>query len=578
MLSCSEFKEGAMILVAAVGTGQYQLAEYYLEGDSGRGCRTCYGPVATAELVGDISEAILLLTREAEARHWEPLRVELESRGIAAGCLEMPIGRCAAEIWRVVALLNERIGEGSELVIDITHALRHLPVLMLASLAYLTAERNVRIKAIYYGAFEVREGERTPVFNLAPFLTLTESYHALRQFRETGDARRLARNLDQVNAALWRQQAGSRQFSCLVNSLKRVSSRLVAALPLEAGLHGAQALRQLPSALGELTATSGVANSLIRALAPTLERIAIKETPPDKASVLLTLPELRRQLEIVRFSLESQAYDRALLLLREWVVSRCLLAEGKTVSWLDYYAARKPMEAALNSIAERIRASACAVPDPQARLAGLWNSITTRRNPFAHGGMCPAEVRPEAEADSMGTLLETCISHCDNDAHWRLDRAVLLGDLLVTPLGLSPGVLYTALTRMRPDSVVALTSREASGRLSEICERAGYPESGIHTELIEDPHRCFQSGAELVARIRPRVMVAQSVTVNVTGGTTALQYLAERVGRDAERLGVPVRRVALVDSRSFTDQQAEPFVPGEVITLDVTDSIGSHME
>ena len=557
-----------MILVAAAGTGAYSPADYFIETDPYRVHHTCYGPVAVANLAGPITEALLLMTEQATSKHWEALRAELDRCGIGARKLDIPIGRTVDEIWRVVRLLNDSIEEGSELVIDITHALRHLPVLMLASLAYLTAERNVQIKGIYYGAYEVREGDRAPVFNLAPFLTLTESYHALRQFRETGDARRLARSLDEINAALWRQAAKPQHFSHLVNALKKVSSRLVAALPLEAGLHGFHALSQLSAAVSELPATSGVANSLILAVAPTLERIALKETVPDKTSIPLALSELQRQLEIIRFSIESQAYDRALLLLREWIISRCLLAEGKVEAWLDYNAARRPMEASLNSIAERIKTDACAVPDSQTELASLWNRTTALRNPFAHGGMCPVEVRPEAEVARINALLNECSSRCADGPHWRVDRAALVGDLLVTPLGLSPGVLYTALIRARPDKVVVLTSPEAAQRIAEICARAQYPESNVHIELVADAHRCFQSPKDLFARVHLLVLAARCVTVNVTGGTTALQYLAERIGRDAERLGVSVRRIALVDSRPYADQQAEPFVSGDVIFLD----------
>jgi hypothetical protein len=63
-------------------------------------------------------------------------------------------------------------------------------------------------------------------------------------------------------------------------------------------------------------------------------------------------------------------------------------------------------------------------------------------------------------------------------------------------------------------------------------------------------------------------MAARCVVVNVTGGTTALQYLAERIGRDAERLGVPVRRIALVDRRPYEQQQAEPFACGDLMALE----------
>jgi CRISPR-associated DxTHG motif protein len=557
-----------MILVATLGTGQYQETNYYLSDKGERVCRTCYGPVATADLIGGVGEAILLLTPEAESRHWDRVCRELESRGIVARKLAVPAGRTAAETWQVVRLLNDAIPAGPELVIDITHALRHLPVLMLASLAYLTAERGIRIRGIYYGAFEAREGDRTPVFDLMPFVGLIDAYHALRQFRETGDARRLAGCLREINAALWKQAMGSREISDLANCLRKVSARMAAALPLEAGIHAAGALAGLERALANLPPTSGVADSLVGALVPMLERIAVKGAPADKKDVRLTLSELERQLEVIRFCLEFQAYEGALLLLREWVVSRCLLAENMTDSWLDYNQSRRPMEAALNSIRERIKADACAVPEAQHRLAEIWDGIAGRRNMLAHAGMCSEDVEPEAMEHKIRDLLGRCAERCADDTHWRVGRAAGGGDLLVTPLGLSPGVLYTALMRTRPERVLVLTSTEGARRIAEICERAQYPESQIDVEIVNDAHGCFEIPRESLARVRPRVMAARCVVVNVTGGTTALQYLAERIGRDAERLGVPVRRIALVDRRPYEQQQAEPFACGDLMALE----------
>lgn len=560
-------ERGTLILFATVGTGNYREVDYFIQENPEHICRTCYGPVATAELVGGIEEAVLLLTGEAENIHWDKLRSEFETRIIPVRKVAIPVGRTIDEMWQIVGLLNDSVPENSRVVIDITHAFRHLPVLMLASAAYLTVEKRVTIRGIYYGAYEARADHRSPIFDLGPFLTLTESYHALRQFRETGDARRLADNLAAINKDRWSRSEGSQDFSRLVNSLETLSATLVAALPLESGLHAARAHAALPGALAALQSTSGMAQSLIRALAPSLMRFAAEERVPDKASLVLTLPELRRQLEVIRFSVDSQAYDRALLLLREWVVSRCLLAAGKTAGWLDYNQARKPMESALNALVERARAGA-AIVESQSELASLWSGIAGRRNHLAHAGMCPEEVKAAALAESVRELYEQCDRNCSEDTRWLTEREASYEHLLITPLGLSPGVLFTALSKAHPDRVVALTSAEGARFIPGICDRARYPMAQIQIEILDDPHRCFDRPQDLVKRIRPLALAAQAVTVNVTGGTTALEYLAERLGREAERLGVPVRRIALIDNRPYADQQAEPFVCGEMVVLE----------
>ncbi len=61
---------------------------------------------------------------------------------------------------------------------------------------------------------------------------------------------------------------------------------------------------------------------------------------------------------------------------------------------------------------------------------------------------------------------------------------------------------------------------------------------------------------------------SKEVIANLTGGTTALQWAVEEAARRVERLGVRVRRVAVVDRRSRAQQSEEPYVIGELLPLD----------
>ena len=102
-------------------------------------------------------------------------------------------------------------------------------------------------------------------------------------------------------------------------------------------------------------------------------------------------------------------------------------------------------------------------------------------------------------------------------------------------------MLYTALVASHADIVLVLSSREGALQIPGICEKAGFDSSRIRAEIVEDPHGCFQNAARLVLNIRPLLLIAGEVTINITGGTTALQYLVEKIGREAERLGIGVR-------------------------------------
>lgn len=64
--------------------------------------------------------------------------------------------------------------------------------------------------------------------------------------------------------------------------------------------------------------------------------------------------------------------------------------------------------------------------------------------------------------------------------------------VLVTPLGTSPGTLYSVLCHSIADQVVVLTSKEGAIGIDEAKRAAGF--SGkISVVLVDDPFRCFDT-------------------------------------------------------------------------------------
>jgi hypothetical protein len=115
-----------------------------------------------------------------------------------------------------------------------------------------------------------------------------------------------------------------------------------------------------------------------------------------------------------------------------------------------------------------------------------------------------------------------------------------------------------------------LTSAEAQSRLGEALKQAGMSEEVVLTRLLKEPHTGFQEVSKLITdqEILNWITKAKAVIVNLTGGTTVLQYAAERVAKEARDLGLPVQRVALIDRRTPQEQQAQPYLLGEIVQLD----------
>jgi len=142
------------------------------------------------------------------------------------------------------------------------------------------------------------------------------------------------------------------------------------------------------------------------------------------------------------------------------------------------------------------------------------------------------------------------------------------GRLLISPLGLSPGLLFSALKTVGPQRLLVVTSEQAAGSIGEIMEAAGFPNLEHRILKVRDPHAGFsEERALLEPTLDTWLVESAAITVNLTGGTTALHWLAERIAERGAVLGIPVSRVAMVDRRPPETQRAEPYVLGEKIEL-----------
>ncbi len=90
-------------------------------------------------------------------------------------------------------------------------------------------------------------------------------------------------------------------------------------------------------------------------------------------------------------------------------------------------------------------------------------------------------------------------------------------------------------------------------------------------ELVE-PHSAAGSAESIWSRWRAFLLEGGKITLNLTGGTTGMQILVETLAHKARLCGARVERLYLVDRRSQREQQAHPWVEGEIYRL------GSSME
>jgi CRISPR-associated Csx2 family protein len=208
----------ARLYLAFLGTNDYLPCTYYFGGREVKQVR--FVQEASVRLFcrdwGPEDHILIFTTADAYRKNWldhghhdrdgHPLhRLGLDAclsqLGLKAQVANVPIpeGRNEDEIWQIFNIFISQLEVRDEAVFDITHALRSIPMLAIVALNYAKVLRQVNVRGIYYGAFEVlgsvREVEkmpvterRVPIFDLSAFDRLLEWSTAIDRFLGSGDA------------------------------------------------------------------------------------------------------------------------------------------------------------------------------------------------------------------------------------------------------------------------------------------------------------------------------------------------------------------------------------------------------
>ncbi len=138
---------------------------------------------------------------------------------------------------------------------------------------------------------------------------------------------------------------------------------------------------------------------------------------------------------------------------------------------------------------------------------------------------------------------------------------------LLTPLGLSPGLLFTALEQTRPARLFLVTSQKGKENLPEIIKTTKF-KGEIKSFIVNDPFTCFNDAAKILQEIItcPK---GEEWVINLTGGTTALQFIIQKIAEELVAKGNKVKYTAMIDRRKPEEQRANPYVVGEMLEIDV---------
>lgn len=390
-------------LVSFLGTGDYQETTYVMQ-DVGE-FRSCFVQVALADLLGRqgaLDEVVVLLTAKARERNWAPVG---KLRDMAARHAPVPFhdadipeGRDSDEIWRIFEIMAGLLGQGDEVILDLTHSLRSIPVIGLACLQYLRVLKGVKLAGLWYGAFEAPDAEgRRPLFDLLPFVELMNWSWAVNELERFGSSGELCRLIREHAMPLCEASRGadddSKRLRNLANVLEDASKSLGAcrgrsllavdekSVPYYESIH--ELVQGIASAPGSLPP-----------LRPLLELIDHKYSQLDGKGG--SRPEVRRGLAAVQWCLKHGLLQQACTLLQEtcvtWVCLRNTLDWSKRedrelVSAILGVEARGVSRGEWNEHLKKRLGTGQKVADSiPAAFLPLYKKLMQIRNDFNHGG------------------------------------------------------------------------------------------------------------------------------------------------------------------------------------------------
>lgn len=166
-----------------------------------------------------------------------------------------------------------------------------------------------------------------------------------------------------------------------------------------------------------------------------------------------------------------------------------------------------------------------------------------------------------------------------------------MNKILLTGMGSSVGLLYSAISLVKPNTTIVLTSDIMSGKVLSVCQKALENFNGkakiidcsslkdnakdlanndikLYIVIMKDVFCGFNETEGLLAQIFKYFSKNDKLIVNITGGTTAMQWVMQAASEQASKSGIDVKRIAFADRRTAAEQHANPFVLGELIEIE----------
>jgi len=135
-------------------------------------------------------KVFIFSTKQAFDKHWENLQKAIQRVNDTVYVQKKVV--VVEDIWNTISSIVEVVELEDELIFDVTHSFRTLPMLSMVLMPYLRTTKKISIRGIYYGAYEARkEGEKgfsAPIWNLNALVDLQTWSTNIEFFLKSGNA------------------------------------------------------------------------------------------------------------------------------------------------------------------------------------------------------------------------------------------------------------------------------------------------------------------------------------------------------------------------------------------------------
>ena len=361
-----------MIALSFLGTGDYKETTYH-DTEIDRSYSSKHFTTVLQKLY-EPEKIFLVMTPEAKNKHASSLSTECDYVPI-----NVPSGKSTKEIWEMFSSITNEIPENSQLIVDVTHGFRSQPMLALSIAVFLRTVKNVQIKKILYGAYEAKENDIAPIFDITSFINILDWTFAVDNFIKFGNANQLRNILSALQKKLKFEQdqnSSIKSFGILLND---ITQSLALIRPSEVSKFSKELPAKINSVKKDISQIPEVKplDHLLNIIPQSFSELTFVDDN------IFSDAGFAMQANMIKYYSETNQLVQAITLSREVVVSLVCKIEG--LKFLPKEDREKSEEVLYNW--SKFLKQGVRLEDIPTDIGKLWQKIIDARNDINHAGM-----------------------------------------------------------------------------------------------------------------------------------------------------------------------------------------------